>query len=920
MSAASGENTRDRIVTSTEGADETLYFEDFLLDLLEGYLNYFLQLAFVLIVLRFTRRNNLPEGGIDKDSTDDESSFATNLEIDPWSLRFIAEETRIRYASYVREQVSPAVNKFMAILFFFFSTTKLTRLFDSSHSSYHMVFRSLPKKDIVHNVSTNIHVALFFLWLSRVETNTGWKSCKLCNRWGEKWRTFFIRDVVQATKVLLFFGPYLTIMPGLFFCVQDGDFLPSAQCQHVHWGGKMKHRLFDDRMNSTFKAILNNQENMEVAMSHERSIFKRIQHDYLTRGNNSVGKDFETWLLQTNMSTIIQHYTAGHDGQTYFKFKIVEGIFVEESVRPWHYGRAIEMGSVYSFTILLAYTLVQMATFDCGFSRPCAKKKKLGIVFFFLVNAYSFLWAIFYQLNVPWATTTEILFRPVLYWLCFIIFIYKIERSRREAWSRSEEVRGHLWEKNKMHEHYLEQQNELVSDLMHNYGNMASTIAVCWNEVSELRASFAKKDMSKDIELRFNQSIEKAKSIAEMTHSVVMSSARNLRGEFKYNPTKQNLAKSLKYVPYFTSNYTRFIVSIKDGTPEYIVIDYSIFMVCLTNFVSNAQKYSSGKIVIEASYIDGFVHVDVIDQGVGIPFDQQSLIFQRGEKSRLNKDLAKGQGIGLHSVAKVLKQAGGRVGVASPHRWEYDKEDGAGPGSRFWFEMKDENQKKESLVSQQLLQHVKNDELIEEKKSTMEEENLATYEENVFRVLLVEDNLFIQMATKTSLEKIFSKFPCRCDVTSVPTEDPNNIGALTLKLLTTGSTIYDMVLLDQELGHKNTENGCLYGTDVVNAYWEWIKEQESLRAMGKENQNVLRKMKNQVIHFFSASQIERSFLADKSDLLWLRKCPFSKPLLGHELETFKWKDYPRFSEKQTGCADTNGKHFTIGEEMEEKAR
>ena len=138
-----------------------------------------------------------------------------------------------------------------------------------------------------------------------------------------------------------------------------------------------------------------------------------------------------------------------------------------------------------------------------------------------------------------------------------------------------------------------------------------------------------------------------------MTQAVVISSARNLRGDFEYNPTRMNLVQALKYVPYFASNYQRFILSKKD-TPEYVVIDYSIFLVCITNFASNAQKYSSGKILIEASYTNGFVHIDVIDQGVGIPLDQQSLIFQRGQKSRLNKDLASGQGIGLHSVASVL--------------------------------------------------------------------------------------------------------------------------------------------------------------------------------------------------------------------------------------------------------------------------
>ena len=78
-------------------------------------------------------------------------------------------------------------------------------------------------------------------------------------------------------------------MPGIFFCVQDGDFLPSAQCQHVHWGAKVKHRLFDDRMNSTFKTLLNDQEKTRLAMSRERSFFVRLQNDYLARENSQFG-------------------------------------------------------------------------------------------------------------------------------------------------------------------------------------------------------------------------------------------------------------------------------------------------------------------------------------------------------------------------------------------------------------------------------------------------------------------------------------------------------------------------------------------------------------------------------------------------------------------------------------------------------
>ena len=472
-----------------------------------------------------------------------------------------------------------------------------------------------------------------------------------------------------------------------------------------------------------------------------------------------------------------------------------------------------------------------------------------------------------------------------------------------------------------MHKHYLRRQDELLSDLMHNYGNMASTIAVCWNEVSEAHATFAKKSMSTDEDTYFSDCIEKAKSIAEMTQAVVISSARNLRGDFEYNPTRMNLVQALKYVPYFASNYQRFVVSIKKGTPDYVVIDYSVFLVCITNFASNAQKYSSGKILIEASYADGFVHIDVIDQGVGIPLDQQCLIFQRGQKSRLNKDLAAGQGIGLHSVASVLNKVGGRVGVSSPHRWEYDgKEGNAGPGSRFWFEMKNESPVKGSTTNDLMFHHsYKNLDVLQEAKKefTGKDEEILFHHDHTFRVLLVEDNLFIQKATKLSLETYFSKLPIDCKVTCVPTEDPNSIGAQTLKTLTTGNTIYDMILLDQELGHKKNGNGCLWGTDVVIGYSKWIKEQESMREMGNDNRNALLKMKYQVIHLFSAGQIERSFLSDNCDMFWLKKCPFSKPILGHELENFKWQDYPRFLKKE--AEDTGITHSDPPIDLEMKS-
>ena len=69
-----------------------------------------------------------------------------------------------------------------------------------------------------------------------------------------------------------------------------------------------------------------------------------------------------------------------------------------------------------------------------------------------------------------------------------------------------------------------------------------------------------------------------------------------------------------------------------------------------------------------------------------MPLDKQCTIFTRGPESRLNaSDLSThGEGIGLHSVATLVHNVGGRFGVISP--WE------DGKGSNFWFELADENE------------------------------------------------------------------------------------------------------------------------------------------------------------------------------------------------------------------------------------
>ena len=99
---------------------------------------------------------------------------------------------------------------------------------------------------------------------------------------------------------------------------------------------------------------------------------------------------------------------------------------------------------------------------------------------------------------------------------------------------------------------------------------------------------------------------------------------------------------------------------------------------CLTNYVSNAVKYSDGPIEVQvrvSSGGEGRIDVAISDRGIGIPPRELRRIFQRFYRAgRDVQRTASGLGLGLFIVRNLVRRQGGRV-VA--------KSEGSGAGSRF---------------------------------------------------------------------------------------------------------------------------------------------------------------------------------------------------------------------------------------------
>jgi PAS domain S-box-containing protein len=115
------------------------------------------------------------------------------------------------------------------------------------------------------------------------------------------------------------------------------------------------------------------------------------------------------------------------------------------------------------------------------------------------------------------------------------------------------------------------------------------------------------------------------------------------------------------------------------ATLPLVMVDTDAILQVLSNFLSNARKYSpdGGAIAVSTHLVNGRVEIDVVDHGLGLPAGSLSKLF--GTFYRVDsgdRRLIKGTGLGLAINRRIVEAHGGKVAAFS---------DGPGLGCRFQF-------------------------------------------------------------------------------------------------------------------------------------------------------------------------------------------------------------------------------------------
>lgn len=104
-------------------------------------------------------------------------------------------------------------------------------------------------------------------------------------------------------------------------------------------------------------------------------------------------------------------------------------------------------------------------------------------------------------------------------------------------------------------------------------------------------------------------------------------------------------------------------LEIKGTWPQITTIGVMLDVV-LRNLLDNAIKHhdsGQGLIAVSAKTVDGFLNIEVCDDGPGIPKDYQEAVLRPFIRVKPNE--TRGSGMGLSMVKKVVDDAGGRINV-----------------------------------------------------------------------------------------------------------------------------------------------------------------------------------------------------------------------------------------------------------------
>jgi CheY-like chemotaxis protein len=190
--------------------------------------------------------------------------------------------------------------------------------------------------------------------------------------------------------------------------------------------------------------------------------------------------------------------------------------------------------------------------------------------------------------------------------------------------------------------------------------------------------------------------------------------------------------------------------SVKMSNDIFVKTRQDVLETILINLISNAVKYTNnGEIIVSLSLKDEYLFVKIIDTGIGIDIQEQSLIFDAFYRAKINYE--QGAGLGLAIVKELIEEHQGKIWLES----EINK------GSVFSFYLPNSTEEKvlgNTNFSQQ--PPFKIDDYIIEPQ-VIQTDGTLTEQGNKKVILLIDDNADILYLLEDILSKNYQCILCQ---------------------------------------------------------------------------------------------------------------------------------------------------------------
>jgi PAS domain S-box-containing protein len=151
------------------------------------------------------------------------------------------------------------------------------------------------------------------------------------------------------------------------------------------------------------------------------------------------------------------------------------------------------------------------------------------------------------------------------------------------------------------------------------------------------------------------------------------------RGELSLKPIELDKLVDEVMHSYPSIQTSRAEIAIKRPLPA-VLANHAALVQCVSNLLDNAVKFvppgTGAKVRVWADQCDSKVRLSIQDNGIGIPENAASKIFEPFQRAHPNAGY-EGTGMGLAIVRKAVQRMGGTAGVQSAD----------GKGSTFWIEL-----------------------------------------------------------------------------------------------------------------------------------------------------------------------------------------------------------------------------------------